>query len=73
MGYFEAIDHEDLWAFVLMIRQKKAKGKKLEKYEREFYESNRELCRVDIQPEKTAEDALMDIFNELAEGGDDNG
>lgn len=71
LGYFSCVDREDLWSFVLSIRQKRAKGKKLEKYEREFYNANRELCSVESNvPAKKAEDTLKDIFNSLLEGGD---
>ena len=71
LGYFQSINHDDLWGFVLMVRQKKAKGKKLEKHEQEFYRSNLDLCRVDDRPTpKTAEDTMRDLFNSLAEGGE---
>ena len=70
LGYFENIDNESLWGFVLSIRQKQAKGKKLEKYEREFVANNRELCSVQrkVNPKK-AENDLEDLFNQLAEEG----
>ena len=35
MGYFQSIDRDDLWATVLLIRQKKARGRRLEPYERQ--------------------------------------
>ena len=70
MGYFENVDNEGLWSFVLSIRQKRAKGKKLEKYEQEFYNNNRDLCTITFkQQKKKAEDDLMDMFNSLTEGG----
>lgn len=74
LGYYQAIDREDLWGFVLTIRQKKAKGKKLEKYEREFLSSNRELCQLDPTPQKAqkAEDNLTALFNALIEEGGAN-
>lgn len=71
LGYFSSVDREDLWSFVLSIRQKRAKGKKLEKYEREFLNANRELCSIESNvPAKKAEETLQDIFNSLVEGGD---
>ena len=71
LGYFQGIDRDDLWGVVLTIRQKKAKGKKLEKYEREFLNANRELCSIESNvPAKKAEETLQDIFNSLVEGGD---
>ena len=38
----------------MSIRAKKAKGKKLDKYEREFYITHREL--IDLKPKLTAEE-----------------
>lgn len=74
MGYFENVDNEGLWSFVLSIRQKRSKGKKLEKYEREFYNNNKELCSIVSKTKaKKAEDDLMDMFNSLAEGGNQDG
>lgn len=75
LGYFENIDNESLWGFVLSIRQKRAKGKKLEKYEKEFVNNNRDLCTVEkkINPKK-AENDLEALFNQLTEeGGDGDG
>ena len=72
LGYFSTVDREDLWSFVLSIRQKRAKGKKLEKYEREFLNANKELCSIESNVSaKKAEDTLQDIFNSLVEGGDE--
>ena len=72
MGYFQSIDPESLFGTVLSIRQKKLKGKKLEKNERDFYNSNRALMALDMEnaKPKTAEEKLEDIFNSLLEGGD---
>lgn len=71
LGYFGCIDHEDLWSFVLSIRQKRAKGEKLEKYERKFLNANPELCSVESTVRAgTAEDALKEMFDSLTEGGD---
>lgn len=68
LGYFQSIDHDDLWGFVLLIRQKKAKNKKLEKHEQDFYRNNTDLCRVEDKPaSKTPEDALREMFNSLAD------
>lgn len=71
LGYFGNVDKEDLWSFVLSIRQKRAKGKKLEKYEREFLNANKELCSIESTVSaKSAEDALEEMFNALTEGGE---
>lgn len=43
MGYFMEI-REGVFSQVLSLRQKKAKGKKLEKWEQEFWRSNKDLC-----------------------------
>ena len=68
LGYFESVDNESLWSFVLSIRQKKARGKKLEKYEQDFYKKNIALCDVKKPEEhKKAEDALNDMFNMLVQ------
>ena len=70
LGYFENVDNECLWSFVLSIRQKKSKGKKLEKHEKEFYNNNKALCTVTKKENaKKAEDQLEDMFKMLTEGG----
>ena len=69
LGYFESVDNESLWSFVLSIRQKRAQGKKLEKYERDFYNKNKAMCSVERVKAKKAEDDLMDMFEILSEGG----
>lgn len=74
LGYFQSIDREDIWGFILTIRQKRAKGKKLEKYEKDFLNANRDICEVEFRDKKeTAEDSLTKMFNELLKngGGDD--
>ena len=76
LGYFQGIDRDDTWGFVLMIRQKRAKHKKLEQYEREFYDANRSMCEVDSNLSNSTEatqNAIMEIYNDLVKGGADNG
>ena len=75
LGYFQGIDQNDLWGTVLMIRQKKAKGKKLEKYEKEFYAANRDLCSIETAEERqTPEDTMKAIYEQLLrEGGSKDG
>lgn len=67
LGYYQSVDREDLFSFVISIRQKKARCKKLEKYETEFYNANREMC--DIAPvvdrKKEAEDYMAALYAEL--------
>lgn len=53
-GYLNGVDKEDIWTFIVGIRDKLNRGKKLEKHEREFYQKNRDL--VDIKPPKTEEE-----------------
>ena len=66
LGYFESVDNESLWSFVLSIRQKRAKGKKLEKHEQEFFAKNKALCAIEWRaPKESAEDMLASIFDSL--------
>ena len=53
LGYMQEIE-EGLLTSVLTIRRKKATGKKLEKYEKEFYEKNVEL--VKLKPKYTEQE-----------------
>lgn len=48
MGYFNEIE-DGLFSQVLLIRQKKAKGKKLEKWEREWEQENRNLVTLKVK------------------------
>ena len=49
---------------VFALRQKKARGKKLEKWEKDYWNQNRELCQ--LRPQMTAEDrAEKDRLNKL--------
>ena len=52
-GYFMEI-RDTVYATVLGIRQKKARGKKLEPWEKEFWQQNRELCQ--LHPKLTEEE-----------------
>ena len=55
---------EGVFSSVLAIRQKKAKHKKLEKHEQEFYRENKSL--IDMQPRYSAEEqAEIDRLNEM--------
>lgn len=70
LGYFQSIDRNDTWGCVLVIRQKKAQGKKLEAYEKEFYSANRNLCSVDPpKKRKSQKDIMQDMFDSLLEEG----
>lgn len=62
-AYMEIQD--GLFSQVLYIRQKKAKGKKLEKWEMEFYRNNRKLIDLkQTQKKRSAEEeaALNELF-----------
>ena len=59
-GYFMEVG-ESLLSSVLNIRDKKAKHKKLEKYEQEFYRENKELIdfkRRETEEEKAARESI---------------
>lgn len=63
LGYFNEIQ-EGLFSQVLLIRQKRAKGKKLEKYEEEFYRNNKSL--IDLQEKYSEEEiAEMEKWNDI--------
>ena len=53
MGYFMEI-HDGTFSQVVTLRQKRAKGKKLEKWEREFWTANKKLCK--LRPKLTLEE-----------------
>lgn len=71
MGYYSAVG-ESLLSTVLSIRDKLSRGKKLEKYEREFKNENPEYF---VWNARTIDDEEADrMFNELwNNGGDVNG
>ena len=63
LGMFNEIG-EGLYSQVMNIRAKKVKNKKLEKWEREFYNDHKEL--VDLQKKYTAEEQEeMDKINKI--------
>lgn len=60
LGYFMEIK-DDTAATVFSLRQKKARGKKLEKYEQEFWRNNKAICelkRKETEEEKAQKAAL---------------
>lgn len=75
LGYFQAIDRDDLWGVVLTIRQKKAMHKKLERHEQDFFAANRDLCSVEFASDrKSPEDQMREIYESLLmDGGDIDG
>lgn len=62
-GYFMEIQ-DGVFSHVLSLRQKKASGKKLEKWEREFWNANKDICV--LKTKLTAEEqAAKDRLNAL--------
>lgn len=63
MGYFMEIEG-GTFSTVLAIRQKKMKGKKLEKWEQDFYSHNKNICEIKIRYTEE-EQAEIDYWNKL--------
>lgn len=63
MGYYMEIS-DGVFAQVLNLRLKRAKGKKLEKWEREYWISNRAICalRTKLSEEEQAEKDRIDAL-----------
>lgn len=60
LGYYMEVS-EGIFSTVLSLRMKKAKGKKLEKWEREFWAANKDLCVLHeklTEEEKAAKERL---------------
>ena len=67
MGCFQEIG-ESLFSRVIAIRSKRAKGKKLDEADKEFFRDNKEL--VDFKRKKYKPSVLL---QQLLESGEDNG
>lgn len=66
MGYFMEIG-EGVYSTVLSLRTKKNGGKKLEKWEQEWWNKNRDICK--IRKRYTAEEmAVQEYYNALLGG-----
>lgn len=63
IGYYMEID-EGTFSMVTGIRQKQAKGKKLEKWEQEFYRNNHGMCTIK-KKYTDEEQAEIDYWNKL--------
>lgn len=63
MGYFMEIGEGTL-SVVIGIRQKKARGKKLEKWEQDFYRNNKALCEIKKRYSEE-EQAEIDYWKQL--------
>jgi len=57
LGYYMEIG-ESQFSNIVSIRAKKAKGKKLEKYEQEFYQENRAIIDLKVKQATEERDAL---------------
>lgn len=71
VGYFQSIDKDDLYSYVILIRHKKATHEKLEKAERKFYEANKGI--IDFMPARNSRQRVDDFFRaiyERTEGGE---
>lgn len=63
MGYFFEIG-EGVYSTILSLRSKKSRGKQLEKWEREYWNANKDICAP--TPKLTAEEqAKKDRLNKL--------
>lgn len=67
LGFFQNIDPGSPYGFILNIRSKKKRGKKLEKYEREFYRTHIALIEEQTPEEKkqSAYDYMDALYAEL--------
>lgn len=63
LGYFNEVG-EGTFSFVVGIRHKMNKGKKLEKHEKEFLSHNKELVKLE-KPKTREEQAQEDAYNAL--------
>ena len=66
LGFFMEI-RDSVYATVLALRQKKARGEKLEKWEQDFWRQNAEICR--IQPRLSASEQAEKARLEALLGG----
>lgn len=67
LGYFNEVG-EGIFSFVVGIREKLNKGKKLEPHEREFYSKNKEMIKVErakTLEEKEEETKLNSLLEEV--------
>lgn len=62
LGYFNEIG-EGLFSTVINIRQKKNKGKKLEKYEQDFYRNNKDLIDLKVKYTEQEQEEIERLKN----------
>ena len=70
MGFFQNIDKESTYGYILTLRPTRAKGKKFEKWESEFWNNNREMCDLNLTASSghDAESTLAAIYEQLKKG-----
>ena len=65
LGYLMAVDSDSVLSHVLSLRNKKAKGKRLEKWEAEYWNANRAMCELrgpETPEQKKRKEALRELF-----------
>lgn len=67
-GWFMNIG-DSLFSSVLHIRQKQAKGEKLDKFEKKFYMENKSLCDLEKRYTEEELNAIEDVKNWFMGGG----
>ena len=60
LGYFMEV-HDGVFSQVMSLRQKKAKGKKLEKWEQEFWRNNKRLCVLERKRSQAEKDLMAEL------------
>lgn len=61
-GAYMQIGGDGLYSSILNVRQKKAKRKKLEKWESEFYKENIALCDLDFEQRQKEKEAVEKLI-----------
>ena len=74
MGYYMNIE-TGMFAMVLNVRSKKAKHQKLDKWEQDFWNNNRTICKLETRlskEEQREKDNLLAIISGKKKVGDEN-
>lgn len=71
LGFYMGIE-DGVFSRIVGIRAKKAKKKKLEKWEQEFYAANADIIK--LKPKRSAKDqAIIDKLKKMMDGGGSDG
>lgn len=65
LGWCMSVDANSVWANVMSLRSKRAKGKPFEKWEKEYWSANRSICVLrhrDTEEEKAQKAELRKLF-----------